>query len=63
MSTDEEKNYIAQRALLVVQNKLEGKQRGIFGTSSVAVQVERLINEAMSHRNLAMLFPGWDPYL
>ncbi|XP_037818798.1 serine/threonine-protein kinase ATM isoform X1 [Lucilia sericata] len=56
-------NYIAQRALLAVQNKLEGKQKGIFGTSSVAVQVERLINEAMSNRNLAMLFPGWDPYL
>ena len=54
---------MAQRALLVVQNKLEGKQKGIFGTSSVAVQVERLINEAMNNRNLAMLFPGWDPYL
>ncbi|KAM7347211.1 serine/threonine-protein kinase tefu isoform 2-T3 [Cochliomyia hominivorax] len=60
---NEGKNYIAQRALLVVQNKLEGKQAGIFGTSSVAVQVERLINEAMNNRNLAMLFPGWDPYL
>ncbi|XP_065364298.1 serine/threonine-protein kinase ATM isoform X2 [Calliphora vicina] len=60
---DEGTNYIAQRALLAVQNKLEGKQKGIFGTSSVAVQVERLINEAMSNRNLAMLFPGWDPYL
>ncbi|XP_075154936.1 serine/threonine-protein kinase tefu [Haematobia irritans] len=61
--TNEEKNYIAQRALIVVQNKLEGKQSGIFGTSSVSVQVERLINDAINVRNLCMLFPGWDPYL
>uniref|UniRef100_A0A1A9WKS3 Serine/threonine-protein kinase ATM n=1 Tax=Glossina brevipalpis TaxID=37001 RepID=A0A1A9WKS3_9MUSC len=57
------KNSMAQRALLVVQNKLEGKQEGISGASSVKVQVERIINEATSSRNLCMLFPGWDPYL
>ncbi|XP_013106382.2 serine/threonine-protein kinase ATM [Stomoxys calcitrans] len=62
-SANEEKNYIAQRALIVVQNKLEGKQNAIFGTSSVAVQVERLINDAVNVRNLCMLYPGWDPYL
>ncbi|KNC26081.1 Serine/threonine-protein kinase ATM, partial [Lucilia cuprina] len=55
-------NFMAQRALLAVQNKLEGKQRGFFGSTSVAVQVERLINEAMNDRNLAMMFYGWDPY-
>lgn len=54
---------MAQRALLVVQNKLEGKQAGISGVSSVKVQVERIINEATSNRNLCLLFPGWDPYL
>ncbi|XP_061389717.1 serine/threonine-protein kinase ATM [Musca vetustissima] len=62
-NTTEEKNHIAQRALIVVQDKLEGKQTGIFGTSSVPVQVERLINDAINPRNLAMLFSGWDPYL
>ncbi|XP_005181014.2 serine/threonine-protein kinase ATM [Musca domestica] len=62
-NTTEEKNHIAQRALIVVQNKLEGKQNGIFGTSSVPVQVERLINDAINTRNLCMLFSGWDPYL
>lgn len=54
---------MAQRALLVVQNKLEGKQEGIIGTIAASVQIERLINEAISPRNLCMLFPGWDPYL
>uniref|UniRef100_A0A1B0BG36 Serine/threonine-protein kinase ATM n=1 Tax=Glossina palpalis gambiensis TaxID=67801 RepID=A0A1B0BG36_9MUSC len=57
------KNFMAQRALLIVQNKLEGKQAGISGVSSVKVQVERIINEATSNRNLCLLFPGWDPYL
>ncbi|XP_046801392.1 serine/threonine-protein kinase ATM isoform X1 [Lucilia cuprina] len=55
-------NFMAQRALLAVQNKLEGNQRGFFGSTIVAVQVERLINEAMNDRNLAMMFDGWDPY-
>lgn len=58
-----EKNSMAQRALLTVQNKLEGKESGLSGATTINIQIERLINEATSSRNLCMLYPGWDPYL
>lgn len=54
---------MAQRALLTVQNKLEGKASGLSGTVQIDVEIERLINEATSGRNLCMVYPGWDPYL
>ncbi|KAH8369440.1 hypothetical protein KR009_011024 [Drosophila setifemur] len=62
-STEETINPVAQRALLLVQNKLEGREAGTLGHSNVEAQVERLINEATLPSNLCMLFPGWDPQL
>ncbi|KAH8396072.1 hypothetical protein KR222_002674 [Zaprionus bogoriensis] len=62
-STEENKNLMAQRALLLVQYKLEGREPGLLDIASVEAQVQRLINEATLPNNLAMLFPGWDPYL
>lgn len=54
---------MAQRALFTVQNKLEGKESILNGGINIEVEIERLINEATSSRNLCMLYPGWDPYL
>ncbi|XP_020814150.1 serine/threonine-protein kinase ATM [Drosophila serrata] len=63
-SNEESVNLVAQRALLLVQNKLEGREAGSTrGDSNVEAQVERLINEATLPSNLCMLFPGWDPQL
>ncbi|XP_017035887.1 serine/threonine-protein kinase ATM [Drosophila kikkawai] len=63
-SSEESVNLVAQRALLLVQNKLEGREAGSTrGDSNVEAQVERLINEATLPSNLCMLFPGWDPQL
>lgn len=62
-SDKESKNLLAQRALLLVQYKLEGRDPGLLDVSSVETQVQRLINEATLPGNLAMLYPGWDPYL
>lgn len=60
---EESVNLVAQRALLLVQNKLEGREAGTLGDSNVEAQVERLINEATLPSNLCMLYPGWDPQL
>lgn len=46
-----------------MQYKLEGREPGLLDVSSVEAQVQRLINEATLPGNLAMLYPGWDPYL
>ncbi|XP_039495619.1 serine/threonine-protein kinase ATM [Drosophila santomea] len=62
-SGEESVNLVAQRALLLVQNKLDGREAGTLGDSNVEAQVERLINEATLPSNLCMLFPGWDPHL
>nr|AAM29197.1 AT01448p [Drosophila melanogaster] len=62
-SGEESVNLVAQRALLLVQNKLDGREAGPMGDSNVEAQVERLINEATLPSNLCMLFPGWDPHL
>ncbi|XP_052835760.1 LOW QUALITY PROTEIN: serine/threonine-protein kinase ATM [Drosophila gunungcola] len=62
-SSQESVNLVAQRALLLVQNKLEGREAGTLDDSNVEAQVERLINEATLPSNLCMLFPGWDPQL
>ncbi|BFF89361.1 serine/threonine-protein kinase ATM [Drosophila madeirensis] len=60
---EESINLVAQRALLQVQNKLDGREAGTLGDSNVEAQVERLINEATLADNLCQLFCGWDPYL
>ncbi|XP_014097138.2 serine/threonine-protein kinase ATM [Bactrocera oleae] len=62
-SKDDEKNLTAQRALLCVQHKLEGRLSNVTGTVNTDIQVQRLINDAVSKQNLCRLYPGWDPYL
>ncbi|XP_012162970.1 serine/threonine-protein kinase ATM isoform X2 [Ceratitis capitata] len=62
-SNDDEKNLTAQRALLCVQHKLEGRLSSITSAVNTDVQVQRLINDAVSKQNLCRLYPGWDPYL
>ncbi|XP_030382015.1 serine/threonine-protein kinase ATM [Scaptodrosophila lebanonensis] len=56
-------NLFAQRSLMVVQKKLEGNDSGVLGSSTVEVQVQRLINEATFPNNLGAMYNGWEPYL
>lgn len=56
-----ETNKLAERALLRVQQKLQGIEDGY--TSSIPGQVERLIQEAKDPMNLCRLFYGWQAYL
>lgn len=62
-SAASETNLTAERALLRVTEKLEGKDQNRLGALDVEVHVQRLINEATNVRNLCRLYPGWDPYL
>ncbi|XP_012270271.1 serine-protein kinase ATM [Orussus abietinus] len=54
-------NKLAERALLRVEQKLQGTEEGV--ASSVAGQVGSLIEQARDPRNLCRLFAGWQPYL
>lgn len=54
-------NKTAERALLRIEQKLQGTEEGL--ASSVSGQVERLIQEAHDPRNLCRLYCGWQPYL
>nr|XP_029716686.1 serine/threonine-protein kinase ATM-like [Aedes albopictus] len=54
-------NISAERALLRVSDKLNGKEDEKL--TSVEGQVERLIFTASSNLNLCQLFHGWQPYL
>ncbi|XP_076752966.1 serine/threonine-protein kinase tefu isoform X2 [Xylocopa sonorina] len=56
-----ETNKTAKRALLRIDQKLQGTEEGL--ASSVSGQVERLIQQARDPMNLCRLFPGWQPYL
>ncbi|XP_058819589.1 serine/threonine-protein kinase ATM [Topomyia yanbarensis] len=54
-------NISAERALLRINDKLNGREDEKF--TSVEGQVERLIFAASSNLNLCQLFQGWQPYL
>ncbi|XP_053693335.1 serine/threonine-protein kinase ATM [Sabethes cyaneus] len=54
-------NISAERALLRVSDKLNGKEDEKY--TSVEGQVERLNCAASSNLNLCQLFHGWQPYL
>ncbi|XP_033207323.1 serine-protein kinase ATM-like isoform X2 [Belonocnema kinseyi] len=54
-------NKFANRALLTVQQKLQGIEEGV--TLSVEGQVERLIQQARDPSNLCLIFQGWQAYL
>ncbi|XP_024944918.1 serine-protein kinase ATM isoform X2 [Cephus cinctus] len=56
-----ETNKLAERALLRVEQKLQGTEEGI--ASSVSGQVERLIQEARDPANLCKVYYGWQAYL
>ena len=59
--SSEDTNKVAGRALLRLQQKLQGLEEGV--QLSVAGQVNKLIQEARDPRNLCKLFPGWQPYI
>lgn len=55
---------MAERALLRLEAKLNGKDDGTDGsTCSVEAHVELLIRTAMNPINLSRLFNGWQAYL
>lgn len=54
-------NKSAERALLRIEQKLQGTEEGL--ASSVSGQVERLIQQARDSTNLCRLYCGWQPYL
>lgn len=54
-------NKLAERALLRVEQKLQGIEDGV--ASSIPGQVERLIQQARDPSNLSQLYCGWQPYL
>ncbi|XP_053981121.1 serine-protein kinase ATM isoform X1 [Hylaeus volcanicus] len=54
-------NKTAERALLRIEQKLQGTEEGL--ASSVSGQVERLIQQARDPVNLCRLYYGWQPYL
>ncbi|XP_011642127.1 serine-protein kinase ATM isoform X1 [Pogonomyrmex barbatus] len=56
-----ETNKIAKRALLRIEQKLQGTEDGLV--SSVSGQVERLLQEARDPTNLCRIYCGWQPYL
>ncbi|XP_046831234.1 serine-protein kinase ATM isoform X2 [Vespa crabro] len=54
-------NKTAERALLRIEQKLQGIEEGLV--FSVPGQVEQLIQQARDPFNLCRLFCGWQPYL
>ncbi|KAL2712028.1 serine-protein kinase ATM-like isoform X3 [Vespula squamosa] len=56
-----ETNKTAERALLRIEQKLQGIEEGLV--FSVPGQVEQLIQQARDPFNLCRLFCGWQPYL
>lgn len=62
MSTtkNQSRNLTAERALVRLEAKLNGKEMGV---STIESQVARLIQEAMSPENLSKLYFGYQAYL
>jgi len=56
-----EKNKMAERALLRLNQKLCGSEGGSF--LSVEGHISYLIQEARNKNNLCRLFPGWQPWM
>ncbi|XP_049947955.1 serine-protein kinase ATM-like [Schistocerca serialis cubense] len=59
--TSNEVNKMAERALLRLRQKLHGTEEG--SASSIAGQVNHLIQQAIDPVNLSRLYNGWQPYL
>lgn len=54
---------MAERALLRLEEKLDGKHLSRSEANSIEGHVEILIQEATNMRNLSQLFVGWQAYL
>jgi serine-protein kinase ATM len=52
-------NVDANRTLLRIRQKLEGKESGDIAARSVEGQVAHLLQEAMDEDNLCLMYPGW----
>lgn len=61
--SDEDLNAMAERALIRLEEKLDGKHVSRSDITTVEGHVEILINEAMNPDNLCKLFVGWQAYL
>lgn len=59
--TQENVNKVAERVLLRLRQKLQGLEDGV--QLSLSGQVNYLIQEARNPKNLARIFPGWQPYV
>ncbi|KAK8756671.1 hypothetical protein V5799_000627 [Amblyomma americanum] len=57
----DQRNRLARRMLLRLEQKLRGVEEG--APLSVAGQVNLLIQQAVDPQNLSRLFPGWQPYV
>lgn len=54
---------MAERAMIRLEEKLDGKHVSCSESISVKRHVEILIKEAMNEKLLCKLFVGWQPYL
>lgn len=57
----DEKNALAARVLIRLNEKLNGRDEN--DTTAIENQVERLIRQATNPTNQAQMFYGWQPYL
>lgn len=57
----DEKNALAARVLIRLNEKLNGRDEN--DTTAIENQVERLIRQATNPSNQAQMFYGWQPYL
>lgn len=57
----EEKNALAARVLIRLNEKLNGRDEN--DTAAIENQVERLIRQAMNPANQSQMFYGWQAYL
>ena len=58
------RNDQASHVIAKVQQKLQGYEDGTSGEQQeVEGQIQFLINQAQSIDNLALMYPGWAPWL
>ncbi|GIY53666.1 serine-protein kinase ATM [Caerostris darwini] len=60
-NSQKEINTLAERALMRLQQKLQGLEEGV--AMSIEGQVNLLIQQARDPNNLCRIFAGWQPYL
>lgn len=60
---DQDLNTMAERVLLRVEEKLDGKHVSRSEMVPVKRHVEILIQEAINEKNLCRLFVGWQAYV